>query len=289
MTNDAQVIPREQRPVIAQLLAQSLAGPVAIETWTQRDTALVRTDRDPCTFCGPVAAAARQLASMHPLLSLTPYDLDRHAGRAAEAGVERPPLTVLRGRNGREVRFTGLWSGLLFPALLDAIVFLGAGVAPIAEETRAALRELDGESREPLELELLAAPYDPYSGHTLRVAGAFAVESRRVRLHAIEISEFPRLAEARMVSQVPVLTLNGRRYTGAWDEDDLLEQLRRSARGDAEPAIRKRVLHSPYLTLEQAQELAARQAQGLAAPGAAPPGAAGEPPAAPGGLVIPGR
>ena len=74
-----------------------------------------------------MASAARQLASLHPLISLTPYDLDKHADRAAEAGVERPPLTLIRGRNGREIRFVGLWSGLLFPAFVDALIFAGVG------------------------------------------------------------------------------------------------------------------------------------------------------------------
>ena len=273
------VIPREQRPVIASYLAERLAGPVAIETWTQRESTLVRTDRDPCTFCAPVATAARQLASMHPLLSLTPYDLDKHAERAAEAGVERPPLTLLRGRNGREIRFVGLWSGLLFPAFMDAILFLGAGVAPIKEETREGLRAIEQEQQ----LELLVTPYDPYSAHSLRVTAAFAVESRNLRLEATEVSEFPRLAQARMVAEVPVLSVDGRRFTGAWDEDDLLEQLRRIASDDPEPVIREQLLTSPFMTVDQAQQLAAREAQGPPAQGL------GQPPTTPGGLVIPGR
>ena len=275
MVSSEPVIPREQRPAIAKYLSERLAGPVAIETWTQRESALVRTDRDPCMFCEPVSTATRQLASLHPLISLTPYDIDRHADRAAAAGIERPPVTVLRGRNGREIRFTGLWSGLLFTAFMDALVYVGAGVAPINPETREALHELEEELR----LELLVAPYDPYSAYTLRVAAAFAVEARRVRLEVIEISEFPRLAQARMVSEIPVLLVNGRRFTGAWDENDLIEQLKRVAAGDSEPVIRERILVSPFMDVDQAQEFAAREAQG----------AAGQPPTTPGGLIIPGR
>ncbi len=275
MVSSEPVIPREQRPAIAKYLSERLAGPVAIETWTQRESALVRTDRDPCMFCEPVSTATRQLASLHPLISLTPYDIDRHADRAAEAGIERPPVTVLRGRNGREIRFTGLWSGLLFTAFMDALVYVGAGVAPINPETREALHELEEELR----LELLVAPYDPYSAYTLRVVAAFAVEARRVRLEVIEISEFPRLAQARMVSEIPVLLVNGRRFTGAWDENDLIEQLKRVAADDSEPVIRERILVSPFMDVDQAQEFAAREAQGLAR----------QPPTTPGGLIIPGR
>ena len=276
MVSSEPVIPREQRPAIANYLSQRLAGPVSVETWTQRESRLVRTDRDPCMFCEPVSSAARQLAALHPLISLTPYDIDKHADRAAEAGIERPPVTVLRGRNGREVRFTGLWSGLLFTAFMDAVVYVGAGVAPINPETREALQAIEEELR----LELLVAPYDPYSAYTLRVAAAFAVEARRVRLEVIEISEFPRLAQTRMVTEVPVLLVNGRRFTGAWDENDLLEQLKRVAAGDSEPVIRERILVSPFMDVDQAQAFAAREAQG---------GARQPPPTTPGGLIIPGR
>ena len=269
-------IPREQRPVVAQYLAQRLAGPVALEVWTRRESALVRTDRDPCAFCDQVGTAARQLASLHSLISLTRYDLDAHADRAREAGVERPPATVVRG-HGRGFRFTGLWSGLLFPAFVDGLLFAGAGAAPLREDTVAALAALDGALADDLSIELLVAPYDPYSAHTLRVAEAFAVASRRLRLEAIEVSEFPRLAEARMLTEVPLLTIGGRRYPGAWDEPDLAEQLRRIAAGDDEPVVRERVLTSPYLTVEQAQRM-----------GAQAEGAGGAPPAAPpGGLVLP--
>lgn len=274
------VIPREQRPVIASYLAERLAGPVAIEVWTQRESALVRTDRDPCTFCEPLASAARQLAAMHPLITLTPYDLDKHAERALEAGIERPPVTVLRGRNGREVRFVGLWSGLLFSPLMDAMLFLGAGFAPIKEETREGLKAIEKD----LKIELLVAPYDPYSAHTLRVATAFAVESARLHVEAIEVSEFPRLADSRMISEIPVMTVNDRRYIGAWNEEELLQQLHRIANEDADPVIREHVLTSPFMTVEQAQELAAREAQGLPAQGVQ-----GQPPSTPGGLIIPGR
>ena len=277
MANGDQVLPREHRPGIANYLAQRLAGPVAMEIWTQRESTLVRTDRDPCLFCEPLATAARQLAALHPFISLTPYDIDTHADRAAEAGIERPPVTVLRARTGRELRFTGLWSGLLFPAFLDAFVYIGAGAAPIQPDTRDALQAIEEELR----LELLVAPYDPYSGHMLRLASAFAGESPRLRLEAIEVSEFPRLAQARMVTELPLLIANGRRFPGAWDEADLLEQLRRVAAGNEDPVVRERILVSPYMDIEQARELAAREAQSA--------GGGGQPPTTPGGLIIPGR
>ncbi len=269
-------IPRDQRPAIADYLTQRLVGPVGLDVWTQEDSVLVRTDRDPCTFCDQIATAARQFASLHPALSLTFYDLDRHADRAREAGIDRPPVTVIRGR-GREMRIVGLWSGVLFPAFMEAVLYAGSGAPPLEASTLETLEEIDAALDEDLDVELLVAPYDPQSAVTLRLAAAFAMVMRRVRFEAIEMSEFPLLAEARMVAELPVLTIGGRRFTGGWSEADFAEQLRRCATGEPENVIRDRVLVSPFLTIEQAQAMSTGEGQ--------PPDQ--QPPISPGGLVLP--
>lgn len=270
-------IPREERPAIADFLAQRLIGPVGLDVWTQQDSELVRTDRDPCTFCDQVTTAARQFASLHPAISLTRYDLDRHADRASEAGIERAPVTVIRGR-GHELRLVGLWSGVLFPAFMEAVVYASTGAPPLQASTIEKLQEVDESLDEDLDVELLIAPYDPQSATTLRLAAAFATVMRRARFEAIELSEFPLLAEARMVAELPVVTIGGgRRFTGGWDEDDFAEQIRRSAAGETEGVIRDRVLTSPFLTIDQAQAIVT---------GEAPPPDA-QPPVSPGGLVLP--
>ena len=269
-------IPRNERPAIADYLAERLTGPVGLDVWTQQESTLVRTDRDPCTFCDQVATASRQFASLHPLISLTRYDLDRHAERAREAGIDRAPVTVIRAR-GHELRIVGLWSGVLFPAFMEAILYAGSGTPPLQASTLEKLAEVEHTLDEDLEVELLVAPYDPQSAQLLRLAAAFAMVMRRVHVEAIELSEFPRLAEARMVAELPVLTIGGRRFTGGWSEADLAEQLRRSAAGNLETVVRDRVLTSPFFTIEQAQAMAT---------GAGPQ--PDQPPAmSPGGLVLP--
>lgn len=270
-------IPRTERPAIADFLAQRLIGPVALDVWTQQDSDLVRTDRDPCTFCEQVTIAARQFASLHPAISLTRYDVDRHADRAAEAGIERAPVTVIRGR-GHEMRLVGLWSGVLFPAFMEAVVYASTGAPPLQASTLEKLAAIDEGLDEDLDVELLIAPYDPQSATTLRLAAAVAMVMRRVRVEAIELSEFPLLAEARMVAELPVVTIGGgRRFTGGWAEEDFAEQLRRSAAGETESVIRDRILTSPFLTIDQAQAIVT---------GEAPPPDA-QPPVSPGGLVLP--
>ncbi len=265
-------ISKEDKLAISGFLQQRLAGPVALDVWTREQSTILRTDRDSCTHCDETRELARELASLHPGISITLYDLDRHADRAAEAGIDRPPVTVIRAR-GRELRIIGYWSGGLFPPVVDALTFAAAGTTPLKDATREVLAGLADD----VELELLIVPYDPYSAQMLRLVAAFGVESRRVRVQVTEMAEFPLLAAARGLTEVPVLVLNGHRYVGAWEEGDLVEQVRRVAAGDGAPVIRDHAPSSPFVTEDEALRLAAEaQQQGPQA-------------AAPGGIVLPGN
>jgi hypothetical protein len=287
---------REDRQQVAAYLAERLAGSVGFDVWTRTDSGIVRTDRDACTHGNDVLAAMRQIVSLHPALSVTTYDLDRHAERATEARVEYAPTTVVRG-SGRAVQVVGLWSGLLFPVLLDIIGYVSNGASPVHEATRTALQSF----AEPVEIEAMVSPFDAYSAHLARVVGAFGAESPRLHTRIIEMAEFPVLAGQRALTEVPALTINGRRFAGAWDEDELLEQIRRVVAGNDDPVIRNHVLLTRYVTEEEAIELARRQsavegeaqslAQGFTASGeggaTAPEG--GAEPSGGSGLYIPGR
>jgi hypothetical protein len=259
-------IGRAELRAIGAQFAQQLAAPVAIDVWTRTHSALVRTDRDPCTHCPEVLAAARQLAALHPGLSLTLYDLDRHASRAEPAAQELAPLTVLRGSHGRELRIHGLWSGLLFASVVDAIIMLGSSDTPVLpadrDRLRAALEPLPPGS---VELEVLGVPYDPFSAHMLRLCAALATETPRLRPRFIEVVEFPRLAAARAVHQLPVSYVGPRggaaqRFVGVWDDPELVEQLIRTAAGDATPVERAQPLTTPLYNEEELAQLAAAQA-----------------------------
>ena len=262
---------RDLEVEVANHLGEQLVRPVSLDVWTRRDSALVLTDRDPSTHGDEVLATMRQLVRLHPSITVTPYDLDRHATRAAEAGVELSPTTIVRSA-GRSVHLVGLPAGMLFPAFLDVMAFLSRGEAPLAEESRAAVAALTA----PVQIELLGAAYDPYSAHMMRLLAALAAASRFVHVRIIEVAEFPLLAARRGVAEVPVLTIEGRRLVGAWEEPALIEQLQRVVAGNTEPVIRDHVYSMPYVTEEESRRMGAQQAGGAS-------------PAPAGGLYIPGR
>ena len=132
MVRSAGPIDKQDAVEVAQYLAPKLAAPVGFDVWTREESGLLRTDRDVCTHCDDVLELARQLASLHPALSVTSYDLEKHASRAEEAAITLPPTMVVRG-SGRSIRVVGLFAGLLFPALLDLVWFVSQGQTPLEE------------------------------------------------------------------------------------------------------------------------------------------------------------
>ncbi len=264
---------RDESLAIARWLSERMVRRVGIEVWWKPDSAVVLPDRDGAIHAEVMLSAMRQLATLHPALTITPYALEQFADRAQREAIHLAPTTILRS-GGKAIRLSGLVSGMLFPPLLDVVSFL-SNETPLQPETKAALAGLP----RPLDVEILLAPYDAYSGHLLRLAGAFAAESKNIRLAAIEIAEFPRLASIKAVTEVPLLSVEGRRFAGAWDEPALIEQLWRIASNDEQAVARDRIFVTEFVTEEQVRA----QAEGGTAP---------ETPASEGGgsgLIIPGR
>ncbi len=255
---------------IEEHLQRSLAAPVAIEVWTREESGLIRNDRDPCVHCDDTVEIAKQIATLHPLISVTLYDLDKHADRAAASEIVHPPLTVIRAQ-GKELRFTGLWAGPMLAVIIDAITFASTGSSPITEESRDTLNALP----EPVTLELLVAPHDPYSIYMARLVMAMGVESRDVHARVTDVAQFPLMAEARSVSEVPVLLINGKRFLGTWEEVDLVVQLTLVATGDDTLVIRDSSAVSPFVTEEQAIAVAEAQMTRAQPPPVAPGGSSG--------------
>lgn len=263
---------REEALSIAQWLTERIARRVGIEVWWRPDSAIVMPDRDGAVHAETMLAAMRQVATLHPALAITPYALDQFAERAQRESIHLAPTTILRA-GGKSIRLVGLISGMLFPPLLDVMTFLSTET-PLQPETKGALAGLP----RPLDVEILIAPYDAYSGHLLRLAGAFAAESKNIRLTAIEAAEFPRLASIKGIKEVPLMTVEGRRFAGAWDEPQLIEQLWRIAANDPETVVRERILATEFVTEEEVRAASASGMPSMPAP-----------PDSGSGLIVPGR
>lgn len=270
---------------VRSALAERMRRSVSIEVWTRPEAAIVTEERDRGHRAEETLTLMRQLKALHPALTLTPYDLDQHASRAEAAGITLSPTVVLRA-GGREVHVSGLFYGPLFPPLLDILGFLSLGTTPVAPETRATLQGLEAD----VEMEAFLTPFDPFSSKMLPLLGAFAVETKRLRLRMVELSQYPVLAGQRLISEVPLLVMNGQRHFGYWNEEALVEQVRRIAAGSEEKIIRDRVLTAEYVSEGEARRIAmeemAQQSGQSVQPGQQPGATGGQTSS---GLYIPGR
>lgn len=264
---------RDAEGKVRTIFQEQMARPVGLDVWTRQHPEpaaepAAPPDRDPCDHCEEQLALLRQFVRINPLLSITAYDLDRHAARAADLGVDLAPTTMVRA-GGRSVQFVGMSDGTLLRPLIDVITYLSSGTTPLNEGPRAVLAALT----EPIHLDLLVAPYDQFSDYQMRLVGAMAAECRALRVRIIDATEYPLFAERLQVAEVPMMTIEGRPFIGLWDEDGLAEQIRRIAAGDPEPVERAQLVTIPFVT-----EAAARD--GASTPLPPDPGL--------GGLITPG-
>ena len=265
----------EQREAIGGILDERMQIPISIEVWARKDGSLVRTDRPPCPHCEDQLRLARMLASLHPGLSVTHYDMDKFPKRAEEAGIDHPPFTVLRGRNGREVRVRGFWTGTLFPAVVDVITYLSQEESPYSEASKEAIAKVDRD----IDIHVYGALYDGYSAQMLRMTGALAAESRRFRVQFSEVMEFPDIAARNEIETVPVMLIDGRRFIGVWDEDSLVQQIGHIAAGRPDVVAPPQSGTAPYFTEADIERMQTEQAQQAAQ---------GEPRRTESGLYLPG-
>jgi len=109
-------------------------------------------------------------------------------------------------------------------------------------------------------------PACPHCPEMTRLAYKLALESARVNVDVVEISEFPRLAQRYGVHAVPTVVLDERAaLVGAMDETALVSHITQAAQGKAlRPAAGP---PGPSTPLEQArQEGATHTGSGLILP-----------------------
>lgn len=276
------VLTVNQMQHVRRWLREHLSAQVAIEVWSREEHGAEAGDRDTNPQGWMSLALMRQLKLAHPAITVTPYDLDRDAGGAEERGIEQAPTVIMRCR-GRSIRTVGVFFGAVFQPFLDELSYLSRGTTPLAPHNVERLQAIEG----PVTIEAYVSAFDPISIRMIPLLGAFAVAGRRVRMTQVEVSQFPILAGQHLIEEVPVVVINGHRFTGHYNERQLLEQIEGVVGGSDEPVARERVLTSPYVSDEEMRRRVAEQQ--ASAPAAPPPPS--PPPSGPphGGLYIPGR
>jgi glutaredoxin-like protein len=178
---------------IRELLGASLTRPVQLALFTSEPD---------CPYCESTRQLLEALSALSANLSLTVYDLNIDAERAAALGIDKvPAIAVLDGESATDygIRFYGIPSGYEFASLLEAIRMVGSDEVELQPATREFLAELAA----PLHLQVFVTPSCPYCPRAVVLAHRLAYASPHISADAVEVSEFPELGARYQVMGVP--------------------------------------------------------------------------------------
>ncbi len=224
------MIPLRDQEYLRARFARELTGAVRIDFFTQRRLPVFIPGREECAYCEETQTLLKEIAALSDKITLDVRELAESAGEAARLGIARVPGIVIRGALNRPLRFSGFPVGNQLAALVEGVVDASRGKVEVTPESARHLKRL----QQTVRLELFVTPACPHCPEMTRLAYKLALESARVNVDVIEISEFARLAQRYAISAVPTVVLDERAsLVGAMDEEALVTHITQAAQGRA--------------------------------------------------------
>jgi glutaredoxin-like protein len=207
---------------IQQKFAAEIAGPVKIDFFTERNLGITLPGKTPCQFCKPAREMLQEISALHDMISLRVHYFEDNTSEKAQFGVERVPGIVMRNQPGAMVKFYGIPGGTEFPMFIESIIDLSRAEVLLSEESAQSLSALEVD----ISLKVFVTPTCPYCPAMMRAAYQMAMVSPRIHAEAIEVNEFPDLADRYKVQAVPLTVINDSvAIPGMVHEKQLTEQI----------------------------------------------------------------
>lgn len=224
------MIPLRDQEYIRERFARDLEGRVKVDYFTQRASSLYVPGREECAHCEDTQQMLEELASLSEKVSLNVRDFAEAPDEAKKLRVDKVPGIVIRGPANRPLRFFGMPGGNEFPNFVEAMIEASKQQAQVSPETAKQLKKL----KDNVSVAVYVTPACPHCPAVVRAAYRLALASVHVQASAIEIGEFPRLAQQLGVRAVPMTMINGRAaIAGAVDEAGLLEAIHKASEAGA--------------------------------------------------------
>lgn len=213
----------------------------SIATAVQRAFKALHLPVEMLFFGGEADADTRRLleevAGLSELIGLSSFDFEQNPELATQFHVAHTPCLVMAARDGDTltdygIRFVGTPSGHEFTTLINDLVMVSNRHSGLGEETRAFLKTLEN----PVLLQVFLTPTCPACPRAVVLAHQFALESPLVQAEAVEVLEFPELAEQHKVMGVPHTAINGSGglpIIGAVPEGHLVNEIRKALEAQA--------------------------------------------------------
>jgi glutaredoxin-like protein len=222
------VIPLREQDYIRQRFERELESKVKIDYFTQRASALYVPGREECVYCEDARQMLEELAALSEKLTLTVHELADEREAALKLGVDKVPGVVVRGPLNRPLRFFGIPGGNEFPNFIESLIEASKAKVTVDAEAAKHLKKL----KDKVTIVVYVTPTCPHCPGVVRAAYRLALASSHIEASAVEIGEFPRLAERLGVRAVPFIVFGDRAaIAGALDEAGLAEQALKVAEG----------------------------------------------------------
>jgi alkyl hydroperoxide reductase subunit AhpF len=219
-----------------------------------------------CPHCDQIQEMLEELANLTERIALTVRDIEADAETASKLGADRIPCTVIRGGTNRPLRYFGSPSNKQFPVFIETLIGASSGDPGLEEETVRHLRKL----RSDVSVRVLVTPNCVYSPVMAFNAMRFGLQSTRVKVDVIDVTQFPQLLRQIGMPVVPLTLVNDAYATpGVLTEADMAQAILQAAEGQDVSVVSK-----PNTTTVLARPQPRRQ----------PPGG---PRRTPGGLILP--
>lgn len=132
----------KDRETIRAVFDENLSGDVEIVMFTERESPIIISGREPCETCAQTEELLQEVASLSDTLKLTVHEISSARDEAAALGIDRVPSFVVKGASKGQVRFFGIPSGYEFSALIADLVDVSRGTTDLSDETREYLSTL---------------------------------------------------------------------------------------------------------------------------------------------------
>ncbi|MGB2694210.1 MAG: thioredoxin family protein [Dehalococcoidia bacterium] len=214
------MIPLREQDYVRERFGKELEGKVKLDYFTQRASKLYVPGREECVHCEDVHKMLEEIASLSDKVSLTVHEFADTPEEAAKLGIDKVPGIVLRGPMNRPLRFFGIPGGNEFPNFIETMIEASKQKVTVGPGATKQLKKL----RDKTSIVVYVTPTCPHCPGVVRAAYRLALASAHVRAAAVEINEFPRLAQQLGVRAVPFTVINERSaIPGAIDEAALAE------------------------------------------------------------------
>ena len=224
------MIPLREQDYIRDRFAQELEGRVKVDYFTQRPSPLIVPGRDQCVYCEDTRQMLDELAALSDKLSLTVHEFADAPDEAKKLRVDKVPGIVLRGPANRPLRYFGIPGGNEFPNFIEAIIATSKQKTEVGPDAAKHLKKL----KDHVSIAVFVTPTCPHCPGVVRAAYRLALASAHIDAAAVEIGEYPALAQRYGVRAVPLTVFNDRiAVAGAMDEAALAEQALKAADGSA--------------------------------------------------------